>query len=553
MATPTSRPRGNIEPRGDGSFRVRVYAGIDPVTRKPHYLKETVYGLSAAKKKRTELLHQVDQGRAAKTSCTFNHLLDKYFEQDLGLADKTLKDYRQMADDYIRPLIGGLTLPEVKKQLVHKVEGLYSELSKCKRRCGGKNGLIDHRNPERTGRQVPDLKGHRCNPRCLPHRCVPLARTTIRLIHTVISGACAAAERWQWMSPNPAARVKQPKRPRPNPQAPSAEQAAALVGAAFNQDVEWGTSIWILMMTGDRRKGHVNLQIKDFNFDKNLMRITDFKTQHERWILLDDITMELIAEQIERIRRRRRVLLGLETTGEEYLHSYKEDNSQPGSVDWFTHRFTAMAKQLGFQASPHKLRHYTATELIDAKVSVPAVAERLGHRSGGRTTLNYYAAWRRESDDAAMRVLADRMPELPQVRRNRYDRDRSIGQPCRTDPVIEQRIIELRTTELLSATKIKVRLEAEGIDVAASTIWLVLKRHGLNKLSQLEPQPSTSAQQEIDCGTMTPILSPPAPDPGPAGEPETPEELLRAMTETQQRLAALQSRLSTALAGLSDR
>ena len=102
-----------------------------------------------------------------------------------GWRRKPSRTNRQMADDYIRPLIGGLTLPEVQKQLVHKVERLYSELTKCKRRCGGKNGLIDHRNPRRTGRQVPvDLKSHRCNRRCRPHQCVPLSRTTIRLIHT---------------------------------------------------------------------------------------------------------------------------------------------------------------------------------------------------------------------------------------------------------------------------------------------------------------------------------------------------------------------------------
>ncbi|HEY9390852.1 MAG TPA: hypothetical protein VIR27_13950, partial [Mycobacteriales bacterium] len=32
-----SRPRGNIRRRG-ASFQVRVYAGTDPLTGKPHYL-----------------------------------------------------------------------------------------------------------------------------------------------------------------------------------------------------------------------------------------------------------------------------------------------------------------------------------------------------------------------------------------------------------------------------------------------------------------------------------------------------------------------------------
>jgi len=36
------RQRGEIETLPSGSLRVRVYAGIDPVTKKKHYLTETV-------------------------------------------------------------------------------------------------------------------------------------------------------------------------------------------------------------------------------------------------------------------------------------------------------------------------------------------------------------------------------------------------------------------------------------------------------------------------------------------------------------------------------
>jgi integrase len=42
-----ARPRGNIEARGD-SLRIRVYAGPDPVTGKPVYLRETVRGTDDA-------------------------------------------------------------------------------------------------------------------------------------------------------------------------------------------------------------------------------------------------------------------------------------------------------------------------------------------------------------------------------------------------------------------------------------------------------------------------------------------------------------------------
>lgn len=68
---------------------------------------------------------------------------------------------------------------------------------------------------------------------------------------------------------------------------------------------------------------------------------------------------------------------------------------------------------LGIKTSLHKLRHYSATELITAGVDIRTVAGRLGHGSGGVTTLRVYAAWVSESDQRAAGNLASRMPQRP--------------------------------------------------------------------------------------------------------------------------------------------
>jgi hypothetical protein len=39
MATPKRRPQGHIEERSNGSFRVLVYAGRDPLTGKDRQLR----------------------------------------------------------------------------------------------------------------------------------------------------------------------------------------------------------------------------------------------------------------------------------------------------------------------------------------------------------------------------------------------------------------------------------------------------------------------------------------------------------------------------------
>ena len=42
------RPRGHIRELPSGSFQAIVYAGADPLTRKPRYLRETAKTYAAA-------------------------------------------------------------------------------------------------------------------------------------------------------------------------------------------------------------------------------------------------------------------------------------------------------------------------------------------------------------------------------------------------------------------------------------------------------------------------------------------------------------------------
>jgi hypothetical protein len=68
MATASKRrrrARGEIETLPSGSLRVRVYAGIDPLSKKKHYLVETIpagpKAVKEAEQARTRLLNQVDE------------------------------------------------------------------------------------------------------------------------------------------------------------------------------------------------------------------------------------------------------------------------------------------------------------------------------------------------------------------------------------------------------------------------------------------------------------------------------------------------------------
>jgi integrase len=64
----------------------------------------------------------------------------------------------------------------------------------------------------------------------------------------------------------------------------------------------------------------------------------------------------------------------------------------PPAAELCEQRYGKLVKRLGIETSIHKLRHYSATELIAAGVDVRTVVGRLGHGGGGTTTLCTYAA-----------------------------------------------------------------------------------------------------------------------------------------------------------------
>jgi integrase len=150
--TPSSpspgRQRGSIERLPSGSLRVRVYAGIDPLTRKRHYLTEVVpLGPAAttqaeraargeAKKVLTRLLNQVDERRNPRTRATIDQLLHRYPEL-LDVEDTTHSTYEALIDKHIRRMIGSVMVARLDGELL---DSFYASLRTCRGHCGGRGG-----------------------------------------------------------------------------------------------------------------------------------------------------------------------------------------------------------------------------------------------------------------------------------------------------------------------------------------------------------------------------------------------------------------------------
>src|SRR5918995_6064458 len=176
MAGTSARSRGRIEPLPSGALRVVVYAGIDPISKKRHYLKETVpagpRAAATAEKVRTRLLKQVDDRQAPRTNATVNQLLDRYLDM-LHVEPTTRVRYESVIRRHIRPLLGKLPVGRLDGEVL---DSFFAALRRCRAHCNGRSPAVDHR----TARE------HECDVRCGPHQCRRLANGTLK-IHSILN------------------------------------------------------------------------------------------------------------------------------------------------------------------------------------------------------------------------------------------------------------------------------------------------------------------------------------------------------------------------------
>lgn len=413
-ARPQKRTRGEIVRLPSGSLRVKVYAGIDPISNRRHYLTEVVADGPKADKKaekvRTKLLNQVDEQRQVRTSATVGQLLDRYFEL-LDVDEKTLDGYDSAARHHIRPLIGDLALNKVDGEIL---DSFYKELRTCRAHCRGTK-YTEHRTD----------RVHDCDDRCGPHKCRPLASTSIHKIHAVLSGAGKRGVRWGWLSTNPFTLAEPLPMVRPDPQPPSAEQAATIATEAW-KDIDWGMLVWLAMTTGARRGELCALKWEEVDFDTGVVTIRssiaqrggrtwekDTKTHQQRRIALDQPTLDLLCGY--RRHCGERAGLGVEMPAAARVLPATVNGTAWLKPDSVSQRYARMCARLGWDMNIHQLRHYSATELIAAGTDVRTVAGRLGHGGGGTTTLKVYSAWVAEADQRAAGTLGGRLPK-PAVR-----------------------------------------------------------------------------------------------------------------------------------------
>jgi integrase/DNA-binding transcriptional regulator YhcF (GntR family) len=267
-------------------------------------------------------------------------------------------------------------------------------------------------------RRRPRL-GHDCHRAgCRPHVCHPMRPSTIRGIHGILSGAFAAAQRWEWTDRNPAESAKPPTATRQPIPATSPEDVAKVIAEARRRSAALGLYLWLVVVTGARRGELCGLQVRDIYLDQGLIHVAfnyvvrggqrvrkDTKTHQDRWLAIDPDTCALIAAELNEIRAAL-AAVGAELADDAYLFSNDPAHAQPWNPDWATHKVADAAAAVGVELDIKGGRHYTASQLLAGGFDLRNTAARLGHSGGGATTLRHYADPVSEVDRRAAAYLA---------------------------------------------------------------------------------------------------------------------------------------------------
>jgi integrase len=380
-ATRMRRQRGTIRQRGQ-SFQVTVYAGLDPLTGKRMFLSESTTDAAEAERIRKRLVAQVDDQRGPRTSTTFGSALAAWLRTHEA-EETTLDGYRGYVQRTIEPALGSVPLARVTAQVL---EELYADLRRCRHQCRDGEPAVDHRTavdhecrtirhkrrPGRPGREVHDCEAAGCLVvECPSHRCRPMAASSIRQVHWIVSSALAAAVRWEWIRANPADTAKKPKQRPPQPEPPTAADAARIIAEAWKQDDAWGALVWLVMVTGMRRGEVLALRWADVDFDAGMLVIRrnyvrsgaqriekDTKTHQMRRIALDPETVAVLADHRARYNERVRAA-GVEPSEQAFMFSYQPLGDAPADPSAVTHRYGRMCAALGIDSHLHALRHYS--------------------------------------------------------------------------------------------------------------------------------------------------------------------------------------------------
>lgn len=253
-----------------------------------------------------------------------------------------------------------------------------------------------------------------------------LAPKTILHHHRLISVILATAVKWQVLFSNPCDRVQPPRAAHIEAKYLDEAQAARLLAALTEADIQHRTIIIILLYTGMRRGELCGLTWDDVDFGASVIHIrrsslylagrgifvdSTKNPSSRRSIKVPQDAMDMLLRfrQWQEAEKRAR---GAAWQDSGYI--FTATNGTPIHPDAVTSWFARFVHRHGLPDIPlHALRHTNATLLIAGGINLQTVAARLGH-ANVTTTGRIYAHAIQSADAAAAETLQDLLHPLGQ-------------------------------------------------------------------------------------------------------------------------------------------
>lgn len=231
----------------------------------------------------------------------------------------------------------------------------------------------------------------------------PLAPSTVRSYHSVISSVFEFAMKELIVDFNPAERATLPKMRKVRKQrALQPDEIAAILDAADTERMDMKTMLYMFVVTGCRRGEILGLKWSDVDFEKNMIHVsrsvsyvphegvmtTTTKTDTERYISLPAEIVALL-RKYKAWQSEIRLATGDQWHDEDFV--FCRWNGRPHTPTAVNDYLIHFSEKYDLpQLHPHIFRHTAASILLSEGVDVLTVAKMLGHAKP-TTTLQVYA------------------------------------------------------------------------------------------------------------------------------------------------------------------
>lgn len=351
---------GSMRERKPRVWELRVYTGRDPLTKRPRQVSRTFRGgKREASRALAELTAETTEGKHGGSNATVSQLLDAWLKAAKGsVSGSTYATYESTANRIKKTDLALVRLSRLEPQ---DIDNAYSQLQQ--------DGVTAH---------------------------------VMVQIHRYLGTALRQARRWGWIRSNPQEDAKAPRKPDMEPRVISATDIRALVVEAKKTDPDLAGAILLAATTGLRRGELAALKWTDIQgpvltvgrshaIVKGAVVEGAAKMRRQgetETIVLDPVCMDAL-EDIRASQEAKAEGLGAELPSDGFVLSADGMGNTPRRPDRLGREIREAGERIGVKASPHRLRHWMASNLVASGMDISAVATRMRHRDQALTLRTY--------------------------------------------------------------------------------------------------------------------------------------------------------------------